>query len=66
MIKLFPNVGIVLLELKKCFGDIKRLLIRERHIKRRSFNGGELMKALPTARLDFIKTKGFKGVSQND
>ena len=62
MINLFPNVGIVHLELNKWFGDIRRWLIKERHIKRRRFSGGEIMKVLPTTRLDFIKTKGFRGL----
>ena len=53
------------MELKKYFGNIRRWMIRERHIKRRSFSGGEIMKVLPTIRLDFTKIKGFKGVSQN-
>ena len=63
---MFPNVGIVLLELKKCFGDIRRWLIKERHIKRRNVSGGEIMKVLSTTKLDFIKINGFKGVPRND
>jgi len=63
---LFPNGGSVLLELKKCFGNIRRWVIRERHIKRRSFGGGEIMKVLPTTGLSFVEAKCFEGVGRDE